>query len=177
MCLTLPELNQINFICHMIVDYVAGFLSKSILSKITNCSTCKSELTNKKVSNPLIEARQYLSVKYGLYNPSTVFFHVVKNILTLCSYYINNIFYKSNIASTLFLIIKSNIEFPFSCNEHDLKNIIINKIIALFLHTYCKNINRILKGLDTCQHPNDQIKKIAIDYYKKHSKKYKLKKF
>lgn len=173
----MPITNENSFISDMTVNYVAGCLSKNILSKIINCSTCKSELSKTNVTNLLIKARQYKSIKHGLCNPSTIFFKVVKSILTFCSYYINDIFYKPNIAKQLALIMELNIDFPFSCHEHDIKNVIINKTITLFLNTFCKNINRILKGVDTCQHSNDPIKNMAIEYYKKHSKRYKSKTF
>lgn len=46
----------------------------------------------------------------------------------------------------------------------------------MFLFTYFKNINRILRGLDTKQKNNDdKIKKIAFEYYNTHSKRYKSK--
>lgn len=70
-------------------------------------------------------------------------------------------------------IIYTNIDnIAFKCVIHDLKNIIINKLIHFYLFTYTKNINRILK--ETYKSPqNDPLKQMAQKYYLTHKSRKK----
>jgi len=53
-----------------------------------------------------------------------------------------------------------NTTYNFECKYHNIKEIIIKKTINMFLFTYFKNINRILRGLDTHKY-TDKVKIMA----------------
>jgi len=167
--------NKLNNINDMTVSYIAGFIIRKKLVDILKCNICKSELRSENVTNPLIKARQYQTIKYGLCNPTTKLFQFIKDILTISSKCINDIFYKQNVARQLILINEINLKPSFTCPDHDVKNFLIQKTVHMFLFTYFKNINRILRGLYTKQSNIDEIKIMASSYYKTHSKRYKSK--
>lgn len=68
------------------------------------------------------------------------------------------------------LLIEANVDFNFSCKTHNLKQILIQKLIAFFLFTWCKNINRVLSGADSRTDDN-KIKIMAKEYYIKYKTK------
>lgn len=96
--------NKLNNINDMTVSYIAGFIIRKKLVDILKCNICKSELKSENVTNPLIKARQYQTIKYGLCNPTTKLFQFIKDILTISSKCINDIIYKQNVARQLILI-------------------------------------------------------------------------
>jgi len=55
-----------------------------------------------------------------------------------------------------------NLEFTLICPDHNIKDILIKKTVNMFLFTYFKNINRILRGLTKQKNNNDKIKKNCI---------------
>lgn len=65
-----------------------------------------------------------------------------------------------------------SIDFPLHCPKHNLKIFIYQKIKNLFIFTYVKNINRILKGIDRQTYDNrDTLKRAAHVYFLKHNRK------
>ncbi|KAF0751970.1 general transcription factor II-I repeat domain-containing protein 2-like, partial [Aphis craccivora] len=72
----------------------------------------------------------------------------------------------------LILLCEISIDFSiFKCEEHILKNIIIDNVVILYLFIWCKNINRILHGIDRHVNLENKIKQNAFIYYNKHCKK------
>lgn len=173
---TVIDIHKSNDINDMTVSYVAGFIIKNKLTEILKCNNCTSELRSNVITNPLIKVRQYNNVKHGLCNPSTKLFTFIKEILIICSNSITDIFHEHNIAQQLILIIEMNTNIIFTCSYHETKTFLIKKTVYMFLFTYFKNINRILKGLDTKHNNNDKIKNMASIYYNRHSKRFKSKK-
>lgn len=168
--------NQIpvfNPIQDMTVGFVAGYICSKILKSINQCSTCTQILKSTDKNNNLINIRQYHNVKKQLCHPSSIFSTTLGRILSLFSTSITSICSDQNLRQKLILLCEINIDFGiFKCKEHNLKNIIIDKVVILYLFTWCKNINRILHGIDRHNmHFENEIKRKAFIYYNKHCKK------
>jgi len=90
---------------------------------------------------------------------------------------VDDLIYKNNVGKQLLLLIELHIDFDFSCEIHMLtiKNIIIKYSINLIMFTLCKNMNRILKGVSSPLNSNAKLNKISVDFYNKHSRRFKPK--
>lgn len=72
--------NPILFFADMSIDYVTGYLAKSILKIVKNCDNCKKQLTNRTSKNPLIIVRTYIDC--NLLQPTNYFSNFVKKMHT-----------------------------------------------------------------------------------------------
>lgn len=154
---------ETTFIGEMTIGYVSGYIIQAILKYTKFCEVCKSDCIDNNTHNALIEARCYTK-KSNLYRPNTNLNKIVEHILSILTKTIEHICDKPSLFVKFNYLIDTNIDFNFSCINHDLKNILKTKIIHFFLYTWCKNINRILSGVDTRVESNP-IKKMARDYF------------
>lgn len=144
----------------MTLGYIAGYLAKTIFKKIKKCSTCTKELIGNN-NNLLIDVRNYVQRK-ALHHPSTNFSKLITNILSMFGTVIHEIIHLRSLSKTLTLLIELYIDFDyFTCELHNVKNIIKQKIVNLYVFTVCKNVNRILSGNDRRNNYNDSIKQLA----------------
>lgn len=146
----------------MTIGYVSGYIIRSVLKTIKFCKVCKNDCVDNSNENKLINARNYS--KPRLYNPSSNMNTFIEHILFILSRTITQFCNTSSVFTKIEFLIDTNVELNFSCQIHDLKNIIKTKVINFFLFNWCKNINQILRGIDTKVH-NNPIKKLARDYY------------
>lgn len=152
----------------MTLGYVAGYLAKTIFKKIKKC-TCTKELIGKN-NNLLIDVRNYVQRK-ALHHPSTIFSKLITNILSMFATVIYEIINLPFLSKTLTLLIDIYVDFNcLTCKLHDIKNIIKQKIVNLYIFTVCKNVNRILSGNDRRNY-SDSIKKLARQTFTKKLKK------
>lgn len=147
----------------MTIGYVSGYIIRVILKYTKFCAVCKNDCINNNTHNELINARCYTK-KSNLYKPNIVFIRTVEHILSILTKTIQHICDKPSLFLKLEYLIDTNIDFNFSCIKHDLKHILKIKIVHFFLFTWCKNINKILNGVDTRVESNP-IKKMARDYF------------
>lgn len=183
------ESNQItcNKIMHNISScrnsqvYVAGWIAKKTLSlkQFKNCSACKRSLlttdTTCEVYRQLVH-REYVQEKPSLTYPNMSFLQEAfikadsilnENISAIC--------FRRNVSALLRARLNETLNLDFiKCNEHnkELKRSVIQKIVKLFLYTFCKTINKILSGRDTRYIAKNFIFKQAIEHYKKKKKRY-----
>lgn len=165
-----------SYISDMVLGYITGFILKKIFTIISECDTCKNELKSQVQTNKNIKVRQYTK-KNALNQPSSFLCNLIKNILKLLNQSVDDLIYKNNVGKQLLLLIELHIDFDFSCEIHMLtiKNIIIKYSINLTMFTLCKNMNRILKGVSSPLNSNAKLNKIAVDFYNKHSRRFKPK--
>jgi len=147
----------------MTIGYVSGYIIHVILKYTKFCEVCKNDCVDNSTHNKLIDARCYTK-KSNLNKPSKNFIKIVEHILSILTTTIGNICDKPSLFLKFGIMIDINVDFNFSCTNHNLKQILKTKIIIFFLFTWCKNINRILNGVDT-RNESNPIKKMARDYF------------
>lgn len=152
-------------ISDMNIGYVAGYLARQILKNINNCNECKKILVNKEKNNLLISARDFTS--NSLIHPNTTYFNIVKQMFNI-SNYILPILMEISIGKKLIFIFELNIDFPKCCNKHNLSSILFEKLKNFYFFTLSKNINKVLKGLDSRMQSKDFLRISARQYYLKH---------
>lgn len=154
---------ETSLIGEMTIGYVSGYIIRVILKYTKFCEVCKNDCVDNSTHNKLIDARCYTK-KSNLNKPSKNFIKIVEHILSILTTTIGNICDKPSLFLKFGIMIDTNVDFNFSCTNHNLKQILKTKIINFFLFTWCKNINRILNGVDTRIESNP-IKKMARDYF------------
>lgn len=164
---------SINLTQDMTLKYVAGYLASTLFKKIKKCRICTNELIgnyNTEAYN-LINIRNYVPRK-TLHHPSTNFSIIVTEILKMITTITPQIIHLPFLSKKLILLIELNINFNFlTCPLHNIKNIMKEKFVNLYLFTLCKNINRILNGKDKNNYTNNNLKQLARQTYIKKCKK------
>jgi len=85
---------------------------------------------------------------------------------------VHEIIHLPSLSKTLTLLLELYIDYDcFTCELHNVKNIIKQKIVNLYVFTVCKNVNRILSGNDRRNYYNDSIKQLARQTFIKKLKK------
>lgn len=154
---------ETSLIGEMTIGYVSGYIIRAILKYTKFCEVCKNDCVDNNNHNKLIDARCYTQ-KSNLYKPSKNFNKIVEQILSVFTKTIGNICDKPSLFVKFDFLIDTNVDFNFCCTNHNLKQILKTKIINLFLFSWCKNINRILNGVDSRVESNP-IKKMAREYF------------
>lgn len=152
----------------MTIGYVAGYIVRTLIKSINNCNICKNDCIDIHNFNELINVRNYSDNR--LKTPSQNFNNIIEHILNIFTQVINSICYKPHIFKSLHLLIEVNVDFNFLCKIHNLKQMLIKKLISFLLFTWCKNINRVLSGADS-KMDNNTIKIMAKEYYIKYKTK------
>jgi len=152
----------------MTIGYVAGYIIRTLIKSTNNCNVCKNDCVDIHNFNELISVRNYSDNR--LKSPSKNFNNIIEQILNIFTEVINSICNKPQIFMKLNLLIEANVDFSFSCKSHNLKQMLIQKLIAFFLFTWCKNINRVLSGADS-RTDNNKIKIMAKEYHIKYKTK------
>lgn len=155
------------YIGDMTIGYVTGYLAQSIIKINKQCKICKNILICSKRTNPLISCRAY-TLK-NLTDPSLEFINVVKDMLCIYSNVLPKICSQKLIGQKLNFLVEMNTNFShFKCPIHELKEIIKSKFIQFVLFNFCKNINKILKGVDKHFDVSVPTNLLAFNYYLKH---------
>lgn len=154
--------------------YVAGFVLKKLKTNIyKSCNKCNYELCD--TTPP--QDHDYIHIiditRKSLFRTSQNFLNCVKDIIKIIKSFLKNNPGQSNIMKKIKLLVDQRITFDFlTCNSHkiNLKIYICNFVIKMIIHSWCNNVNRILKGKLSNTH-NDNIKIQALNYYRTHKHK------
>ena len=161
---------ECSYLGHQSQVYVAGYLAKKIL-KSTNCEHCRVQLitTNILPDHTLINYKTYPSST--LLNPDTVFIILYKKFAAIAHFYVATICtdQTSKISMKLSSKIDKWINNPFVCVEHNLFVIFKENFFPFYLNTWVKNVNKILKGIDS-RNVDDKIKTAALKEAQKHGR-------
>lgn len=86
----------------------------------------------------------------ALFRPNSFFVFLTSRAIAVITYALPRIFYFRNVGQILKNTLNANINFtPVCCPQHpNVVNISIVNIIKLFLFTWTKSVNKILKGKD-----------------------------
>lgn len=154
--------------------YVTGFVIKKLKRNVCkSCIKCNNELCD--TTPP--QADEYIHsidiTRRSLYRPSRNFSNCVRNIIKIVKSMLKNDPGKSGKSQMIKLLVDQSTSFDFlTCDTHkvNLKNYIINFVIKLIIHSWCNNVNKILKGKNS-DTENDSIKIQALRYYQTHKGK------
>lgn len=118
----------------------------------------------------LIEARAY--GPKALLRPNTNFLKTFTKAEHVARIFTNKnatiLNFKKNLMKTLAL----HIENVFHCQKHDLFNLLLDKFCIFYIFMYTKNINLILKGIESRSgRIDDVLKKLALVKYNKTANK------
>jgi len=155
-------------ISDMTIGYVSGYLARSVIKEFKFYKLCKFELTSVDKNNPLTRIRDF--TQKSLMHPSKKFQQLIEQMIFMTNFILPKL-NQYHIGQKLILMFES-IDFPLHCPKHNLKICIYQKVKNLFIFTYLKNINRILKGIDRQTYDNsDTLKRAAHVYFLKHNSK------
>ncbi|KAI4462935.1 thap domain [Holotrichia oblita] len=143
------EMPEADSIVRNVHAYIAGYMVRKLRKNTNRCTMCISYLSSKEASpdHILIEAREYAPSK--LYRANSMFMKTFTQSLHILSNLLPKICYKPNIKQSCKLALQSVVHFPGICDVHNLKDIFTKNVVDFFVHTWIKNINRTLKGLDS----------------------------
>lgn len=170
---------QTNHLTDLTHTYIAGFIAKKLNREMfKNCDQCLKKICSNQVTreHELITAREYkankiMSLKY----PATEFRVLIHNIMVYISGVLPSKCHSPEIGKILLKEIMANYDLTMlHCSNHDeLFTIKIAKsIIKLLINHWCTNVNRVLHGKRSInKEESDPIKKLAHEWYTKHSKK------
>lgn len=148
--------------------YITGFIAKLIFKEVGKCSVCCNQLITSSSSSEheLISLREY---RYkSLLRPRTQFRRMLSKMVQLFVKFVKEFILKRNIKKKLPEVFRKQLCNPFVCNQHDIFNIFISHFLSFFIHTYIKNVNKILKGqANVLKGDNDEIKLLAQSRYNK----------
>ncbi|KOB72446.1 Uncharacterized protein OBRU01_12245 [Operophtera brumata] len=174
------------------MQYISGYFIHNANKIFKNCETCKNDLIS-------VEQLQYLSYRdyagrrwpcspsdsiiYRDYagrrwpcSPSDSIINIISNLQDATIATLQNKFEINNLKLYIKTVVDVLIDLePISCGRHRAKLIdfLINKVTRFFIFTYCKNINKILRGKKDVDDVQDKFENMAKDYYEKSLKKIK----
>lgn len=169
-----------NYVQEQSLTYVSGFLLKKIFPIIRDCCCCRNYLVAKSAEpvHGIISAREY-NAERRLHYPSDNFIQSINIIKEIIFFNLPIICHKTSIKKQLLDYIKStNALHVLICDSHRnlVEQSLYNLCFKIFVHTWCKNVTKILHGRKhiTCE-TSDTIKIAAAERYRKYFK-YKIKK-
>lgn len=147
--------------------YLAGYVAKKILQRVHRCVTCSTDLISGETEH-LLQFRQYVPGK--LVAPNTRFAQLFTKSCEVMAHYLPQTYSESNIARRLQTILRQYIDIKFNCTKHDLLSLYLQFFVKFYLFTWCKNLNKILKGTETRVGDNPmkrEARKIFLTHHKK----------
>lgn len=119
-----------SIIGEMTIGYVAGYIIRILINSTNNCNVCINDCIDIHNENKLINIRNFSGKR--LRTPSKKFNSIIEHILNILTKTINNICNNPLIFTKLTLLIEANVDLNFICKTHNLKQILIQKIIIFF---------------------------------------------
>jgi len=170
---------QTNHLTNLTHTYIAGFIAKKLNREIfKNCNECLKKICSNQVTqeHELIDAREYkdnkmMSLKY----PASEFRILIHNIMVYVSGVLPSKCHSSEIGVIMIKEIMNYFDLSIlHCSNHNdsFEINIAKSIVKLLINHWCTNVNRVLHGKRSLtKGENDPIKKLAHEWYTKHSKK------
>lgn len=107
----------------------------------------------------IIEARAYNSK--ALVRPNTLFVSILAKCYSVCHNYIPNVCVRFGVSKILKSLISYHVPFDhFTCKNHKVAEIFVEKFVQFYILNWVKNINMILRGT-LSKNINDNIKRLA----------------
>lgn len=155
---------NVSIIGHELNSYLSGFMVKKLLKKIS-CSVCKEDLVYVNNSNHGTPSVLHPDART---NGCSKFKRLFSRSCQILNYFLPKICARKNLSKILETKLDSYVldKFEWSCGRHktDFRKHFVNLLLKLYINSWVKNINKILKGQDN-RNLNDEIKKRARAKY------------
>ena len=125
----------------MALDHVNGYLMTMLQKRLKKCDSCRKEVDCTVITDKLGRIVKKASPKMNFFLREC--FKLANELLPQHGAFIRN-----GISQSLHrqLTIATNVNFP--CTVHDTKALVIKRFLHFFIHTWCNNVNSVLKGND-----------------------------
>lgn len=156
------------------LEYVTGYVLRNLKRKVfKNCNVCNTCLYSEDQEQNYVTVREHIKNKRCLTYPKTDLIECFSIIQETVMYMLKKDCTRQYIRLYIKTILATNVNYNFiKCNTH--KNDLILKLedicINFFLCNWCKDVNRLLKGVRSDYDQNDSVQKLAFEYYKKRLK-------
>lgn len=154
------------------MGYVAGFVAKKTLDKFT-CELCKIHILKTDNSDDSdyarhTKAKEYNKQKISLIYVNDLFVRCIYKIFNISKLILSNFNISKNPRKVIFHYTQRYVHFSFVCAHKDeVITFISNFVINFSILHFCKYVNRLLIGKETCMEQKNSIYKQAIDIYNK----------
>ncbi|XP_063226617.1 uncharacterized protein LOC134533179 isoform X1 [Bacillus rossius redtenbacheri] len=147
--------------------YVTGYLARKVLKKLKGCISCKKVLISdcSVPNNEIIIARSY-SAK-SLCHPHTTFSDTCNTIVKVITSELPKICYQPGVRQKILAKILNSETRLISCSIHNLHECVADIVVKFYVHQWCNNNNRLLKGKFIPKVFTDPLKKAAYQKYLK----------
>lgn len=154
-------------------SYVSGYIAKQLLKIVRHCDVCCSKLiaADNEDFHDIINTRSYSPD--SLCRPSTRFFQLYKQCISLLSRTICNSINRPNIKDNLINFLSENVEVVqlSGCISHNLPILFLTYVCVFYLRVRTSNINRILNGKNIqqyvdCENNEDDLTILAVKHFK-----------
>lgn len=155
---------NVSIIGHELNSYLSGFIVKKLLKKIS-CSDCIEDLVNVNDSNQGTPSVLHPDART---NACSKFKRLFSRSCQIINYFLPKICSRKNLSNILKIKLDSYVldKFEWSCARHktDFRKHFLNLLLKFYIHSWVKNINKILKGQDN-RNIHDEVKKKARAKY------------
>ncbi|KAF5283895.1 hypothetical protein FQA39_LY04715 [Lamprigera yunnana] len=136
--------------------YLVGYMARRVFIKIVRCENCRHDLFKNSDDNifEMLEARAT--------RPNSNFVNIFRKCNDVLHYFLPKICCGGSIRASMIKYLQMFVSNNFTCQEHDMFSIFINMFVPFYIHMWVKNINKVLKAIDSRKTAiNDPIKKAA----------------
>lgn len=133
-----------------VLKYVAGYITKKIGKKSCTCKDAffkKSTVTDTNYED-FLKFKEFKKNKSSLQYVNNIFLNKMKESLKIIKYIFNRNIFKPKIVQFTLKTLCERISFTECSHNEAITSAIFKYFIKVNLFNYCKQINRILKGLD-----------------------------
>jgi len=160
--------------------FIGGYVARSLLKSIGVCATCRNNLvatgTNEVPQDTgLIIARSYKPSL--LLQPKTTFMRLFSRSCEILHIVLPEKCLENNLMDQLLGILTSEAETDivnsFHCKQHSHFGLFVPIFAKFYVHTWIKNVNRILRGVDNTRKNvlNDKVKILANTRFQKYARR------
>lgn len=160
--------------------FIGGYIAKHLLKSIGVCSTCRRDFITNGTSAIGTDAGLIIARSYKpslLLQPTSNFMKIFSRCCEILHVVLPNNCLDSNLMCKLKRILKcqvgENVEALFTCHKHASLDLFLRFFVKFYVHTWIKNVNRILRGIDNGRKNvlNDKVKIMAHERFIVYSKR------
>ena len=147
------------------MEHINDYLMTALQRRLKNCEACSTEVVCTTITDNLGRVVKKPSPQMNIFLLEC--FWLGNDLLPR-----HDVYLRQNVGRNLCQLLANRVNVTFACHAHDTKTIIIKRFLHFFIHTWCNNVNSLLKGSDLSWKINftDPVKNAA----QKRSEKYRI---